>query len=405
MLHSDGYDEEGSRTVLEQRGAERLRLLTDNLPSAATYQLIREPDGSARFLYVSRSIERLHGIPAEDILADARALFDQLPPEYVSAVREGEREAVRRMQPFRGEFPARLPNGDVRWFEMSSAPRVADDGCVVWDGIEIDITARKQAETEREELLARERKALEQSERRRAELERVTDSRTRLMRGFSHDVKNPLGAADGYAALLEDGMVGELTGKQREIIAGIRRSIGNALRLINDLLDVARAESGDVAIERVDVDVAQLVRGIADDFRTQAEGAGSSLDVDASGPLHVTTDPARVTQILANLLSNAVKYAPNGQIVVRAESRTDGGAERQGEWVAIAVHDSGKGIPSERHEQIFQEFTRLEHDGQVGAGVGLAIARRLARMLGGDVVLDSEIGRGSVFTLWLPRAG
>lgn len=275
---------------------------------------------------------------------------------------------------------------------------------VVWDGIEIDITARKRAEAETERLLERERQAREESERRREALELVTESRARLMRGFSHDVKNPLGAADGYAALLEDGIVGELTDRQADSVRSIRRSIRNALRLINDLLDVARAEAGQVVIEHLDIDVAAVVREIADDFRAQAEAADSSLDIRAAGPLPATTDPSRVTQVLANLLSNAVKYAPGSRIEVAAELRREEDGPRRGEWIAIAVADQGPGIPPERHEQVFLEFTRLDPDAQQGAGVGLAISRRLARMLGGDITLASEPGSGSTFTLWLPRS-
>ncbi|HET8655457.1 MAG TPA: PAS domain-containing sensor histidine kinase [Longimicrobiaceae bacterium] len=384
-------------------GEERLRRLTDNLPGAATYQLLREPDGRMRFLYVSRGIERLHGVPAEAVLADAAVLFDQLPPEYRRAVAEGEHESVRTMKPFRGEFPALLPTGETRWFKMVSAPRPADEGGVIWDGVEIDITARKLVEAERERLLEREREARAESERRREELERVTESRTRLMRGFSHDVKNPLGAADGYAALLEEGVLGELSEKQLESVRRIRRSIGSSLRLIHDLLEVARAEAGQVVIEPVETDVAGIAREIAEDFRAQAEAAGSRLGIRASEPLPATTDPSRVAQVLANLLSNAVKYAPGGQLTVTARRRSDGDGPRPGEWIAVEVCDTGPGIPPERREQVFQEFTRLDPDAQQGAGVGLAISRRIARLLGGEITLTSEVGRGSAFTLWLPR--
>jgi|SRR5690554_586229 len=402
VLHSRDRGDRADRRVAHEEADERLRLLADNLPSAATYQLTRDERGRPRFLYVSRSIERLHGISADEVLADGSALFNQLPPDYRRAVFEGERESLRRMKPFRGEFPAVLPNGEVRWFEMSSAPRLSSDGQVIWDGIEIDITARKRAEAEMQRLLEREQEAREESERRWHALERVTESRARLMRGFSHDVKNPLGAADGYAALLEDGILGELTDRQLESVRSIRRSIRNALRLINDLLDVARAEAGQVVIEHVDIDVATVVREVADDFRAQAEAVDSRIEIRVSGPLPATTDPSRVTQVLANLLSNAVKYAPGCRIEVRAELRREQEGPRRGEWITVSVADEGPGIPPERHEHVFLEFTRLDPDAQRGAGVGLAISRRLARMLGGDITLVSEVGKGSTFTLWLP---
>jgi len=111
----------------------------------------------------------------------------------------------------------------------------------------------------------------------------------------------------------------------------------------------------------------------------------------------------RVRQILSNLLSNAVKYTPDGKITVEATDGSDrGGAEESGR-VAIRVTDTGTGIPEGKREAIFQEFTRLDPNAQEGAGVGLAISRRIARQLGGDITVDSVSGRGSTFTLWLPR--
>ena len=252
-------------------------------------------------------------------------------------------------------------------------------------------------------LTFRKLQLLEESEERREELERITDSRTRLMRGFSHDLKNPLGAADGYAQLLEDGTLGELSAEQRASIQGIRRSLKTSLRLIQDLLELARAEAGQIEIECVPTDIAGAARDLAEDFRAQATAAGLALEVHASEPLLATTDPTRVRQVLGNLLSNAVKYTPAGGVTVAARAR-DGEGFRGGEWIAVSVTDTGPGIPDGKHEHIFEEFTRLDPAAQNGAGVGLAISRRIARLLGGDITVASESGRGSTFTLWVPRS-
>jgi signal transduction histidine kinase len=230
----------------------------------------------------------------------------------------------------------------------------------------------------------------------------VTESRTRLMRGFTHDVKNPLGAADGYAQLLEDGILGELSAKQVESIGRIRRSIQTSLHLIHDLLELARAEAGQIELESVSTDVAELAREAVEDFRAQATAAGLGLEVRADVTLPAETDPARVRQILSNLLSNAVKYTPEGRVTVEADVRPKGGASGDSRCIAIRVTDTGPGIPAEKQETIFQEFTRLDPEAQHGAGVGLAISRRIARHLGGDITVESEVGRGSTFTLWLP---
>ncbi|MBX6364981.1 MAG: PAS domain S-box protein [Gemmatimonadetes bacterium] len=245
---------------------------------------------------------------------------------------------------------------------------------------------------------------LEESEHRRGELERITESRARLIRGFSHDVKNPLGAADGYAQLLEAGNLGELDERQREGVRRIRRSIQTAVRLIQDLLDVARAETGEIKVERARTDVARLVREVAEEFRAQATAAGLTLECRADDAVFADTDAIRVRQIVGNLVSNAVKYTPKGRVTLEVALR-DGAEEfRPGEWVAVRVSDTGLGIPEDKRERVFQEFTRLHPEARDGAGVGLANSRRIARLLGGDITLRSEVGRGSTFTLWLPVA-
>ena len=114
------------------------------------------------------------------------------------------------------------------------------------------------------------------------------------------------------------------------------------------------------------------------------------------------TDRARVTEVLDNLLSNAVKYTKSGRVIIRAET-ANGDAPRPGRWIAIRVSDTGSGIPPEHQAQIFNEFSRLETEQVSGAGLGLAMSRSLARLLGGDITVQSQVGTGSTFTLWLPR--
>lgn len=327
-------------------------------------------------------------------------------PDHAARVTEGILRAFETDQPWEDTFPIRSRTGEYRWFLSRALPvRDAEGRVLRWFGTNTDVTEHREAEAERERLLEREREARAEAERRREELESVTESRTRLMRGFSHDVKNPLGAADSYAQLLEEGILGELSRKQRESVERIRRSIHASLRLIHDLLELARVEAGQLEVECVPTDVAQAAKEVAEDFRAQAEAAGLDLEVRVPEPLRAETDPIRIRQVLGNLLSNAVKYTSEGRVAITAEIRGNGEASRPGAWVAVRVTDTGPGIPEEKREQIFQEFTRLDPDAPHGAGVGLAISRRIARILGGDITVESEEGRGSGFTLWLPGPG
>ncbi|HEX3160922.1 MAG TPA: HAMP domain-containing sensor histidine kinase [Gemmatimonadaceae bacterium] len=256
------------------------------------------------------------------------------------------------------------------------------------------------------------RAAAESARRRRqaeaalAESARATEARARLLRGVTHDVKNPLGAAKGYAELLALGVKAPMSPEQAPFVEGIQRSIDGALAIIADLLNVARADSGGLTVRRELTDLATVARAAVEDHRSAAEVAGHSLRLEAlAEPLEVHTDPARVRQVLDNLLSNAIKYTPApGRIVVRAEEVLHGGAPRPGRWTAVRVTDTGPGIPRARRETIFEEFSRLDESAGVeGHGLGLAFARRVARLLGGDVTLAETAGPGATFVLWLPR--
>jgi signal transduction histidine kinase len=260
---------------------------------------------------------------------------------------------------------------------------------------------RSRASWEREALLASERSARSEAEAGRRELERVILSRAVLIRGFSHDVKNPLGAADGYLELLEDGILGPLNSRQGESIARARRSLAQALRLIKDLLELAWAET--VSADRIEVDLPRLVSTIVEDHQARATAKGLTLSFEAHGVETVASDPVRVRQIVGNLLSNALNYTVAGDIAVAVGTRTEESGDRFKRWAVVSVTDSGPGIPEDQLPRVFQEFQRLDSAaGTEGSGIGLAISRRLARVLGGDLTVESAVGRGSTFTLWLP---
>lgn len=243
----------------------------------------------------------------------------------------------------------------------------------------------------------------ELAELHRDEIQRLTERRVKLIRGVTHDVKNPLGAAKGYAELLKLGIKAPVLPEQRPLLDGIQRTVDGALTMISDLLDLARADSGGLPIHRVDLELWTLVRRVAMDHRSAAEAAGHRLEVRLpDGPCPVCTDPARVGQVLENLLSNAIKYTPAPGRITVSSGDADGAAARAG-WTAVAVSDTGPGISRDQREAVFDEFTRLDDEGaQKGHGLGLAIARRIARLLGGDLRVEDSSEGGAMFVLWLP---
>ena len=257
----------------------------------------------------------------------------------------------------------------------------------------------REAQTARRLSAAR----AELAERQQRDLEHVLEIQSRLVRGFSHDVKNPLAAAQGYAKLLEQGLIGNLEPRQIESVSYISASIDSAVGLIENLVEYAKSKMGTIEVQPGPTDVGDVVQQMAEEYRAQIEAAGLSLLVEISPVLPVIeTDRVRVREVLGNLLSNAVKYTRRGSISLRAAHHPDGRAPWPGAWIGVNVSDTGSGIPPEHHQLVFREFARLEPDVAQGSGLGLAVSRWIADALNARITLESQPARGSTFTLWLP---
>jgi signal transduction histidine kinase len=243
-------------------------------------------------------------------------------------------------------------------------------------------------------------------ERSRRALARAAEEKVTLLRGLTHDLKNTLVAANGYTQLLTEEFVGPLTPKQRDHVLRIRRLIDQAATAVGDSLEIARADAGELPVRCQRIDLRALLTDVTSDFRAAADGARLTLDLEVKEELPaIETDPALVSKIVGNLLSNAIKYTPaGGRVWLDASVRPAPQTLRAGTWVAVEVCDTGPGVPPALRERIFDEFFRTPEARAVapGAGVGLAMSRRVARLLGGEIVADGEDGKGATFTLWLP---
>jgi signal transduction histidine kinase len=244
------------------------------------------------------------------------------------------------------------------------------------------------------------------AERNRVALVRASEQKVALLRGLTHDLKNTLWAATGFAALLRDEIVGSLTLVQRDHVTRIGRLIDQAITAVSDTLEIARADAGTLRMSRRRVDLGRLLAECASDYGAKAESAGLVLGTDISSDLPaIETDPSYVSHVVGNLLSNAIKYTPRGgRVCLRATIRSTSGDTPSGPWIAVEVADTGPGVPAAFRQQIFEEFFRMPDAYAVapGAGVGLAMSRRVARALGGEITMGAEDGFGAVCTLWLP---
>lgn len=245
------------------------------------------------------------------------------------------------------------------------------------------------------------------AERSNAELRAATESRARLIRGISHDLKNPLNAIDGHAQLLLNGLRGELSFSQEDSVTRIRGAAAMLIRLVDDLVTLSVAESGHLPLETREVEIGELVREVCEENRATAQTFCHTLSLSiASDVSRIETDPHRVKQILANLVSNSIRCTPpGGHIQIRVQHAVTRLSSEKPEcrYLCIAVADDGPGIPPDMMEQVFEEFKRLQNTSDPArTGLGLAIAWRIARLLDGQITAANTNDGGVVFSLLLP---
>ena len=244
----------------------------------------------------------------------------------------------------------------------------------------------------------------EELERARDEADEANRAKSNFLAVMSHELRTPLNAIAGYVQLLEMGIHGPVTDPQREALDRILRSQRHLLRLINDVLNLARIEAGRVEYHLEDVVLADVVGTVMPMLEPQMDAKRLAFTSDVSRTLVVRADRDKTQQILINLLTNAVKFTPaGGAIAIDAATR----AGRAGR-IFLRVTDTGSGIAPEQLERVFERFVQVDTSHtrrNEGSGLGLAISRDLARGMGGDLRARSELGRGSVFTLELAAAG
>ncbi|WFE67428.1 sensor histidine kinase [Micromonospora sp. WMMD714] len=232
-----------------------------------------------------------------------------------------------------------------------------------------------------------------------AQLRAASESKSRFLANVSHELRAPVTAIIGLGRLLTDPGSDPLTAEQAQQIELIRSSAADLLSLVNDLLDLAKAESGRIEPEWAEVDLRAVFGQLRGTLRALVLRSEVALLVEEPAPGTVLrSDEVLLAQVLRNLLHNAVKFTDRGEVRMRAERAAD--------RILIRVSDTGPGIPVELHERIFEEFYQVPGTSRrSGTGLGLPYARRLVALLGGTLSLTSEPGRGSSFTVDLPVAG
>jgi two-component system NtrC family sensor kinase len=236
------------------------------------------------------------------------------------------------------------------------------------------------------------------------QLQQASEHKSQFVSSMSHELRTPLNAIIGLTDMLVTNAARFGTEKALEPLQRVNRAGTHLLGLINQVLDLSKIEAGKLELVPQTVHLVPLIDEVVGTARQLADQNKNRLVVDAQEDLGtLTVDPMRLRQILFNLLSNACKFTKEGEVKLRA-SRVRNGRD----WIEVSVSDTGIGMTAEQQAKLFEEFSQADKSTAQrfgGTGLGLAITRKLARMMGGDVTVESESGRGSVFTVRLPGGG
>ena len=233
------------------------------------------------------------------------------------------------------------------------------------------------------------------------QLAEASEHKSQFLASMSHELRTPLNAVIGLTEMMVTNATKFGTEKAAEPLRRVNAAGTHLLELINEVLDLSKIEAGKLELASEPVNLARVIDEVIGTAGQLAEKNKNRLVVDSAddlGPL--TADPMRLKQILLNLLSNACKFTKDGEVALRVRHVADGR-----DWIELAVADTGIGLTTEQQAKLFQDFTQansLTARRYGGTGLGLALSRKLARMMGGDVTVASEPGKGSVFTVRLP---
>ncbi len=385
-------------------------------------------------LYISPSCERISGYRREEFLEDADLLLKIVHPEDRAAFEAHpceSQEGGGRDHPAELEFRIITKSGEERWIAHVCRPVYGDGGRFLGRRASSrDITRQKLAEFELKETNRRLEMAICQSNKLARKADAANSAKSEFVANMSHEIRTPMSAILGFTDVLSDSLTAEsdcpaqegceLKGTIRQCVDTIKRNGEFLLSIVNDILDFSKIEAGQLSTEKAWCSLQQIIADVTSLMELRARDKKLSFEVEFAGPLpeRVFTDATRLRQILINLIGNALKFTEQGEVrlvtrLIRGQASQDTGpaADAAGSGlpaeacIQIEVVDTGIGLSAEQVAKLFQPFTQADSSTARrfgGTGLGLAISKRLALMLGGDIVVESTPGQGSTFRLTIP---
>jgi two-component system sensor histidine kinase/response regulator len=359
----------------------RLRELTDNAP-VAVFQIELDEMGRRKRQFISRRVKDVLGVDLDKVMGRRERLFDFVPAEDFHQYESLLTECMGRNEGWNTEFRV-IVEGKTRWVQSVSHALRADDGTMHYNGFLEDITEHKALTAEMQHA--------------RQIAEEATQMKSDFLANMSHEIRTPMNAIIGLSHLA---LKTELTPRQLDYLRKIQQSGQHLLGIINDILDFSKIEAGKLTIERIPLELENVLDTVANLIveKTSAKGLELVFSVAKEVPLHLVGDPLRLGQILINYANNAVKFTEHGEIniAVRMLETNDEGDIK----LHFAVRDTGIGMTEEQMSRLFQSFQQADSSTTRqygGTGLGLAISKNLAGLMGGEVGVDSVVGKGTTF--------
>jgi len=398
-----------SRDITAQKMAEEileqerslLNALMDNVPDFIYFK-----DADSRFIRINAAHARAFELK-DPVEAVGKSDFDFFTEEHARPAYEAEREIIRTGRPIVGlvEKETRA-DGRVNWVSTTKVPLVDSRGQVRGTfGISRDVTEQKQAELALHDALEDLRKANDVAEAARRTAEAASQAKGMFLARMSHEIRTPMNSVIGFSDMLLDT---EMTEEQVEFVRNITKSGEALLSLINEILDFSKIEAGQLTFQNIDFDVEITAFDVCSIIQPRLGNRPVEIlcHVGDAVPGFIKSDPARIRQVLLNLMGNAAKFTEEGEIEMSIDVEEETADRLK---LHAKVRDTGIGIPADKLETVFELFQQA--DGSVtrkygGTGLGLAICREIAKMMKGEVWVESELGKGSVFhfTAWVDKS-
>ena len=383
------------RRRIETRIAEserRYHSITDNMPGVV-YQRELTADGEVRDPFLSSRLIDLFGVSADEAMADSAKLMQSVHPEDIDAMTELIAELAQELTTWSHEYRVLHADGSTKWLHAKALPHRRENGDVVWDGFVTDEFERKAAEM----ALSVANGLLTMTNER---LAMMYDDAHQFVDDVAHEFRTPLTVIREFAAIMNEGLVGDLTDDQRHYLRVICARVDDLNGLVNDMLDLSRLEAGLISAARRECAVQEIVERVETVLtrRAAASRVEFKLEIEEGLP-SLYCDAEKIGRVLVNLAINAFKYGGDKGGVTLWMRRLPATSQ-----VMMGVTDNGPGIPQDKLEMIFERFKQAGRlrDTAKGFGLGLNIVRELVDLNLGDVGVQSSLGKGSTFSFTVP---